>query len=129
MRYVVLDTNALIQALPTKSPYHRIWSDFLGGKYRLCVSNEILSEYEEILSVHTSPKVFLYGSYSKGCAHDGSDIDIAVVVPLLDGDWLTATTKLWTASRKLNTLIEPVLLEERYPSPLYDDVLRTGVAV
>ena len=57
MRYVVLDTNALIQALPTKSPYHRIWSDFLGGKYRLCVSNEILSEYEEILSIHTSPKV------------------------------------------------------------------------
>ena len=61
--------------------------------------------------------------------HIGSDIDIAVVVPLLDGDWLTATTKLWTASRKLNTLIEPVLLEERYPSPLYDDVLRTGIAV
>lgn len=43
MRYVVLDTNALIQALPTKSPYHRIWTDFLGGKYRLRVSNEILS--------------------------------------------------------------------------------------
>ncbi|MBR6131771.1 MAG: hypothetical protein IKQ20_07925 [Bacteroidales bacterium] len=39
------------------------------------------------------------------------------------------TTKLWTASRKLNTLIEPVLLEERYSSPLYDDVLRTGIAV
>ena len=84
---------------------------------------------EEISGLFNSPKVLLYGSYSKGCAHDGSDIDIAVVVPLLDGDWLTATTKLWTASRKLNTLIEPVLLEERYPSPLYDDVLRTGVAV
>lgn len=53
MRYVVLDTNALIQALPTKSPYHRIWSDFLGGKYRLCVSNEILSEYAELLRADT----------------------------------------------------------------------------
>jgi predicted nucleotidyltransferase len=63
---------------------------------------------EEISGLFNSPKVFLYGSYSKGCAHDGSDIDIAVVVPLQDGDWLTATTKLWTASRKLNTLIEPV---------------------
>ena len=84
---------------------------------------------EEISGLFNSPKVFLYGSYSKGCAHDGSDIDIAVVVPLLDGDWLTATTKLLTASQKLNTLIEPVLLEERYPSPLYDDVLRTGIAV
>lgn len=31
MRHVVLDTNALIQALPTRSRYHRIWSDFLAG--------------------------------------------------------------------------------------------------
>ena len=57
MRHVVLDTNALIQTLPTRSRYHKIWSDFLSGKYCLCVSNEILSEYEEILSVHTSPEV------------------------------------------------------------------------
>jgi predicted nucleic acid-binding protein len=27
------------------------------GKYCLCVSNEILSEYEEILAIHTSPEV------------------------------------------------------------------------
>lgn len=54
MRYVVLDTNALIQALPTRSRYHKIWSDFLEGKYCLCVSNEILTEYEEILAEHTS---------------------------------------------------------------------------
>lgn len=57
MRYVVLDTNCLIQALPTRSLYHKIWTDFLAGKYRLCVSNEILTEYEEILSVHASPEV------------------------------------------------------------------------
>ena len=57
MRHVVLDTNALIQALPTKSRYHKIWSDFLRGTYCLCVSNEILTEYEEILSVHASPEV------------------------------------------------------------------------
>lgn len=57
MRHVVLDTNALIQSLPTKSRYHRIWADFLSGKYCLCVSNEILTEYEEILAQHTSPEV------------------------------------------------------------------------
>ena len=34
-----------------------MWTDFLAGKYRLCVSNEILAEYEEILSIHTSPEV------------------------------------------------------------------------
>ena len=57
MRYVVLDTNALIQALPTRSRYHKIWTDFLAGSYSLCVSNEILAEYEEILSQHASPEV------------------------------------------------------------------------
>jgi len=57
MRHVVLDTNALIQALPTQSIYHKIWSDFLAGRYCLCVSNEILTEYEEILAEHTSPEV------------------------------------------------------------------------
>ena len=57
MQYVVLDTNALIQALPTRSHYHKIWTDFLAGNYSLCVSNEILTEYEEILAEHTSPEV------------------------------------------------------------------------
>ena len=57
MRYVVLDTNCLVQILPTKSLYHKVWTDFLEGKYCLCVSNEILMEYEEILSEHTSPLV------------------------------------------------------------------------
>ena len=57
MQYVVLDTNCLIQALPTKSRYHKIWSDFIAGNYILCVSNEILTEYEEILSIHASPEV------------------------------------------------------------------------
>ena len=57
MRHVVLDTNALIQTLPSRSRYHRIWTDFLEGRYCMCVSNEILSEYEEILSVHASPEV------------------------------------------------------------------------
>ena len=57
MRYIVLDTNCLVQILPSRSLYHSIWSDFLKGKYCLCVSNEILMEYEEILSIHTSPEV------------------------------------------------------------------------
>lgn len=57
MRRIVLDTNALIQSLPTRSRYHKIWTDFLEGRYHLCVSNEILTEYEEILAEHTSPHV------------------------------------------------------------------------
>lgn len=43
-RTIVLDTNCLIQSLPERSPYHKVWTDFINGRYILCVSNEILDE-------------------------------------------------------------------------------------
>lgn len=49
MRQIVLDTNSLIQSIPSKSQYHPIWEDFLMGKIVLCVTTSILEEYEEIL--------------------------------------------------------------------------------
>ena len=56
-RLIVLDTNCLVQALPSKSRYHKIWTHFIGGRYFLCVSNEILNEYEEIIARLSSPTV------------------------------------------------------------------------
>lgn len=50
MRRIVLDTNCLLQALPTRSAYHKIWEDVLCGRISLCVNTEILNEYEEILA-------------------------------------------------------------------------------
>ena len=41
--------------LPSRSPYHIVWTEFLESKLEICVSNEILMEYEEILSEKTSP--------------------------------------------------------------------------
>ena len=46
---IVLDTNCLIQSIPEKSPYHGVWLSFEKGDNTLCISNEILEEYEEIL--------------------------------------------------------------------------------
>ncbi len=54
MRRIVIDTNCLLAILPSKSPYHKVWTDFLEDKLEFCVSNDILMEYEEILSVKTS---------------------------------------------------------------------------
>lgn len=52
---IVLDTNCLLQILGAKSPYHFLFTDFLADKYTLCVSTEILLEYEEILRMKASP--------------------------------------------------------------------------
>ena len=57
MRPVVIDTNCLLQIIARKSPYRPIWDAFLAGKYQLCVSNDILDEYQEILGQQITPSV------------------------------------------------------------------------
>lgn len=54
---IVLDTNCLLASLSSKSEYFRIWKDFQEGKYTLCVSNEILEEYQEIIAQKATPSI------------------------------------------------------------------------
>ena len=57
MNPVVIDTNCLLQIISKKSPYRPIWDAFLTGRYDLCVSNEILDEYQEILGQQITPTI------------------------------------------------------------------------
>ena len=50
MRRVVLDTNCLLISLSRRGAYYTVWKEFFSEQYILCYTNEILSEYEEILS-------------------------------------------------------------------------------
>ena len=56
MARLVLDTNSLIQCVSRRSRYHNLWLSFLDGRNTLCVSNDILDEYAEILERKTSHK-------------------------------------------------------------------------
>jgi putative PIN family toxin of toxin-antitoxin system len=57
MRRIVLDTNCLLQALPSRSPYHKIWTEVMAGRICLCVNSDILNEYEEKLAEKTTPEI------------------------------------------------------------------------
>ena len=57
MNPVVIDTNCLLQIISRKSPYRPIWDAFIAGRYDLCVTNEILEEYQEILEQQITPTV------------------------------------------------------------------------
>ena len=57
MRYIVLDTNCLLQALPSNSPFHKIWTEIVDGSICLCVNTDILEEYEEVLARKTTPEI------------------------------------------------------------------------
>jgi len=47
---VVLDTNVLLVSIPKLSKYRPIFENLIEKKYTLIISNEILTEYEEIIT-------------------------------------------------------------------------------
>ena len=71
----------------------------------------------------------MFGSYSKGYANADSDIDVAVIVPSYGDRKLEISKLLWRDTREVSFLIEPVLMAEDCWSPLYDDVMQTGIVV
>ena len=54
---VVLDTNCLIMALSKHSDYYPVWHGIQTGRYILCVSNDIMTEYREMIAQKTSAVV------------------------------------------------------------------------
>lgn len=56
-RPVVIDTNCLIQMMSRRSPYRPIWDAFIGRRFILCVSTEILDEYQEIIEQQTTAQI------------------------------------------------------------------------
>ncbi len=91
----------------------------------------LVRRYKEVISLRfdDEPKVMMFGSYSKGYANPDSDIDVAVIVPTYGDRKFDISKLLWCDVRKVSFLIEPVLMAEDRWSPLYDDVMRTGVVV
>ncbi|MBQ8657111.1 MAG: nucleotidyltransferase domain-containing protein [Prevotella sp.] len=93
---------------------------------------ELVRRYKEVIAprFEDDTKVMMFGSYSKGHPNEWSDIDVAVIVPkIAEGKWLEWSTSLWHDVKQVSLLIEPVLLEQNEPSPLYRDVMKTGVAI
>lgn len=56
-RKIVLDTNCLLASLSRLGSSYPVWKGFQEGRYTLCVSTEILDEYEEIIAQKTTPSL------------------------------------------------------------------------
>ena len=91
----------------------------------------IAKEYAAaVRKVMDATSIFLYGSYAKGTATKDSDIDIAVVVNQIPGDYLDAVSVLWKLTRSVSQEIEPVLLTpDDQKSGFLQVVQKTGIAV
>lgn len=87
-----------------------------------------VKQYADLLRRSFSvKKVILYGCYLKEGAREDSDIDVAVVLEHVDGDFLAIEAKLFQLRREIDSRIEPVLLEESNDkSGFLEEVLKTG---
>ena len=92
----------------------------------------LVRRYKEVISPRfaVAPKVMMFGSYAKDCPNEWSDIDVAVIIPKVDKtQWWNTAVSLGRARRDISCYIEPILLESGEDSPIYREVMRTGIAV
>ena len=93
----------------------------------LNVAKEYAAAVREIMDTNA---IFLYGSYARGAATKDSDIDIAVIVDQIHGDYLDTVAALWKLTRSVNQAIELVLLTVADDhSGFLQTIQRTGIAV
>ncbi len=75
-------------------------------------------------------EVILFGSHTRGQAHKYSDIDVAIILPSIDGDFLTMAARLCHLRNDIDAMIEPHLLSRNAnASGFLDEVLRTGEVI
>jgi len=87
-----------------------------------------VKQYADVIMQHFDvKKIILYGSYSRDNARKDSDIDVAVVLSRVDGDFLMSEAKLFRLRREIDPRIEPILLEESNDkSGFLEEILKTG---
>jgi predicted nucleotidyltransferase len=91
-----------------------------------------LIEYKRELEKNINlKKLFLFGSYSENRQKKDSDIDVAILVDRINGDYLNFLSLIWKIGGDLNSRIEPVIFVENQPDPsgFFDTIQKTGIEI
>lgn len=71
--------------------------------------------------------IVLFGSHVKGTEKESSDIDVAVIVDKIKGDYLDIIFRLYKMRRKIDIKIEPHVFESgNDESGMLHEILTTG---
>lgn len=74
--------------------------------------------------------IVLYGSHARGEGRKDSDIDVAVVVDELRGDFLDLNARLFSLSREVDVAIEPKLIvKKNNMSGFLESILKYGKVI
>jgi len=75
-------------------------------------------------------KIILFGSYAKGNYQSDSDIDVAVVVNSVKGDFFSYAPLLWKLRQGIDERIEPVLvIKDKDDSGFLQSILQNGLII
>lgn len=75
-------------------------------------------------------KVYLFGSYAKDEPGEDSDIDVAVVVKHVTGDFFSVNPLLWKLRRQIDDRIEPILIEKDHDEAGFlGDIQKSGIEI
>ncbi len=90
-----------------------------------------VTEYKRLLHQHIPfESIYLFGSYAKGTNHNDSDIDVAIVVNQIDGDYFAITPLLWKIRRQVDDRIEPILIETNFDDANFlSEIKRNGIEI
>lgn len=92
---------------------------------------EKIRKYKKLLEVHFDiDKVYLFGSYLKGNATEDSDIDVAIIVNSLKGDYFSTVPLAWKIRSQIDNRIEPLILEKgNDDSGFLSEIINSGIEV
>jgi predicted nucleotidyltransferase len=90
-----------------------------------------VKEYSLLLKEHFAlEKVYLFGSYAKNTNREDSDIDVAIVVNNIEGDYFSIHPLLWKLRRQIDDRIEPILIERNNDSgDFLSEIQKYGIEI
>lgn len=75
-------------------------------------------------------KVYLFGSYAKETNREDSDIDVAIVVNSIKGDYFSTTPLIWKLRRQIDDRIEPIIIEkDNDSSGFLEEIQKSGIEI
>lgn len=90
-----------------------------------------VEEYKLLLKNHFPlEKVYLFGSYARNTNRADSDIDVAIVVSHIEGDYFSIHPLLWKLRRQVDDRIEPILIERENDSfDFLSEIQKYGIEI
>ncbi len=90
-----------------------------------------VKEYSLLLQKHmTFEHVYLFGSYANNTNRIDSDIDVAIVIKKIEGDFFAVHPLLWKLRRQIDDRIEPILIEkDNDMSGFLIEIQRNGIEI